>query len=55
MGGVFDLLIWMEANAASNAATTTSQKIDALERKIDILAQELHNLQLTVEASNIRQ
>jgi hypothetical protein len=50
--GIFDLMTWFEASDASNKATNANEKIVALEKKIDILAQELHNLQKIVEANN---
>jgi hypothetical protein len=52
--GIIDLMAWVNASDASNKATTANEKIDALEKKIDLIAQELHNLQVTMEASNAR-
>ena len=43
--GLLDLLAWSEASKASNNARDAIQKIDALEKKIDLIAKKLDALE----------
>jgi len=43
--GLLDLLAWSEASKASSNARDAIQKIDALEKKIDLIAQKLDELE----------
>ena len=49
--GLTDLMAWINASEAASNAQTANEKIDAIDKKIDIIAQELHELLLDLEAN----
>jgi hypothetical protein len=51
--GLMDLMAWMNASEAATQATTAVEKIEALEKKVDIIALELHKLQVSIEEGKV--
>jgi Cu/Ag efflux protein CusF len=50
--GLLDLLAWAEASKASNNAKDAIQKIDALEKKVDLIAKKLDELESYLKAQH---
>jgi hypothetical protein len=50
--GLLDLLAWSEASKASSNARDALQKIDALEKKIDLIAKKLDELEGYLKAEH---
>ena len=48
--GLFDLLAWAEASKASENAQDAMEKINAIEKKLDLIAQKLDELEAYVKA-----
>jgi Cu/Ag efflux protein CusF len=49
--GLIDLLAWSEASKASSNARDAIQKIDALEKKVDLIAKKLDELESYLKAT----
>ncbi len=47
--GLIDLLAWSQASEASHNAKDAIQKIEALEKKIDLIAKKLDELEAFVK------
>lgn len=51
--GLLDLLAWAEASNASNNAKDAIQKIDALEKKVDLIAKKLDEIDSYLKTSTM--
>jgi hypothetical protein len=47
--GILDLLSWMEASEASKAARNSMKKLEAMDKKLDLIAEAISELQKNLQ------
>lgn len=45
--GILDLFSWMEASDASRTARNSMKKLEAMDKKLDLIAEAINDLQKT--------
>ena len=47
--GIIDLFSWMEASKASKAARSSRKKLEAMDKKLDLIAEAINGLQKSIK------
>ncbi len=47
--GIMDLFAWMEASEASKAAKNSRKKLEAMDKKLDLIAEAINDLQKSLQ------